>query len=240
IDLVSLPNPAYDPSKDEEKTLPLDVVANQVISNAEAGDTNAQVATTAAAADIVNDAQNDDAKARPIVNQLEANAETKTEEEATGQSKPNTETGATDLSLTFPVFCGWAPVVCEAAQTVISFPQTLTNWWDRSVNALTEAYEYAKSQVQAVRDYFKDEPPKNDDTALDIPDPPLPDINTDINFGGACPVSKTVPISFAGISTEIEFSFQPLCDIASFIKPVVITISAFSSALIIAGIRENE
>ena len=233
-------NPSYDPAKDEEKSIPLETVAQQVISNAESGDTSAQVATTAAAADIVNDAQNDSTKARPIVNQLEANAETKTQQEATGQSKPNTETGATDLSLTFPVFCGWAPLVCEAAQTVISFPQTLTNWWDRSVNALTQAYEYAKTQVQALRDYFKDEPPQNDDTVLDIPDPPLPDINTDINFGGACPVSKTVPISFAGISTQIEFSFQPLCDIASFIKPVVITISAFSSALIIAGIRENE
>ena len=239
--ISALNNPNYDASAEKQKkTLPLDVVAQQVISNADSGDTAAQVATTAAAADIVNDAQNDSAKARPIVNQLDANATTKTDESATAQSKPNTATGGSDLSISFPVFCGWAPTICQAAQTVISFPQTLTNWWDKSVNSLSEAYTYAQTQVQTVRDYFNDEPPKNDDTVLDIPEPPLPDINTDLNFGGACPVSRTVPISFAGISTQIEFSFQPLCDIASFIKPVVITISAFSSALIIAGIREND
>lgn len=59
--------------------MPLDVVAAQVISNAES-DTDkrpsAQVATTAAAADVVAEAEKDEAKARPIVNQAEANAET--------------------------------------------------------------------------------------------------------------------------------------------------------------------
>lgn len=99
--------------------------------------------------------------------------------------------------------------------------------------------DWAKVVCDFVKD-FNDKPEENKDTELDISDSPLPDINTDINFGGACPVSKVVPVSFAGISTTIEFSFQPLCDIASFIKPVVITISAFSAALIIAGIRENE
>lgn len=35
-------NPAYDPTKEEEKSLPLDTVAQQVISNANAGDAAAQ------------------------------------------------------------------------------------------------------------------------------------------------------------------------------------------------------
>ncbi|MEG0198085.1 MAG: hypothetical protein RR676_12975, partial [Acinetobacter sp.] len=43
----------------EEKYLPLDVVAQKVISNAEGGDVNAQAATVAAAADIINEAEND-------------------------------------------------------------------------------------------------------------------------------------------------------------------------------------
>ena len=59
----------------EQKIYPLETVAQKVISNAESGDTNAQVATTAAAADIVAEAENDSAKARPIVNQLEASAQ---------------------------------------------------------------------------------------------------------------------------------------------------------------------
>ncbi|WP_173911052.1 hypothetical protein [Acinetobacter sp. Marseille-Q1618] len=58
----------------EEKTLPLETVAAQVISNAESDDADAQAATTAAAQDILNEAEQDAAKAQPIVNQLEANA----------------------------------------------------------------------------------------------------------------------------------------------------------------------
>ncbi|WP_173911054.1 hypothetical protein [Acinetobacter sp. Marseille-Q1618] len=69
------PNLNYDPNaKPEEKTLPLETVAAQVISNAESDDADAQAATTAAAQDILNEAEQDAAKAQPIVNQLEANA----------------------------------------------------------------------------------------------------------------------------------------------------------------------
>ncbi|MCT8091102.1 hypothetical protein, partial [Acinetobacter sp. F_3_1] len=74
-------NPAYDPNAErEKKTLPLDVVSAQVISNAES-DTDkkaaAQVATTAAAADIVAEAETDETKARPITDQLNKSASTK-------------------------------------------------------------------------------------------------------------------------------------------------------------------
>lgn len=58
----------------EEKTLPLDTVSQKVIDKAETGNTDAQVATVAAAQNILNDAQNDAEKAKPIVQQLEANA----------------------------------------------------------------------------------------------------------------------------------------------------------------------
>src|SRR5690606_434533 len=73
-------NPSYDPNAQDEreqKTLPLETVAQKVISNAAGGDTAAQAATTAAAADIVSEAENDNTKARPIVLQAEANATTK-------------------------------------------------------------------------------------------------------------------------------------------------------------------
>ena len=58
IPISTYSNPAYDPnaeSKDEEKSIPLETVAAKVISNAEANDTNAQVATIAAASDIVSE-----------------------------------------------------------------------------------------------------------------------------------------------------------------------------------------
>ncbi|MEN8410563.1 hypothetical protein ABFP33_11385 [Acinetobacter bereziniae] len=58
----------------EEKNLPLDTASQKVIDNAQAGNTDAQVATVAAAQDILNEAQNDAEKAKPIVQQLEDNS----------------------------------------------------------------------------------------------------------------------------------------------------------------------
>ncbi|MDR6542996.1 hypothetical protein ABIC56_002971 [Acinetobacter bereziniae] len=61
-------------SESTEKNLPLDTVSQKVIDKAEAGNTDAQEATVAATQDILNEAQNDAEKAKPIVQQLEANA----------------------------------------------------------------------------------------------------------------------------------------------------------------------
>ena len=236
------------PQEQEQKTLPLDVVAAQVISNAES-DTDkraaAQVATTAAAADIVAEAETDNTKARPIASQAEANATTKPADaaeaekanEAQGEAKPNeANPEATDLSLTFPIFCNWAPTICEAAQTVISFPATLTEWWETANEwALSISEAWAK-----VKEEYANKPTENTDTQLDLPDQPEPNVNTDISFGGSCPASRSVPVSFAGIHTEIEFSFQWFCEVASIAKPVVISISAFAAALIVAGVRTED
>ncbi len=58
----------------EEKNLPLDTASQKVIVNAQAGNTDAQVATVAAAQDILNEAENDAEKAKLIVQQLENNS----------------------------------------------------------------------------------------------------------------------------------------------------------------------
>jgi len=225
ISVSQVSNPAYDPAKEEEKkTLPLDAVAQQVISNANAGDTTAQAATTAAAADIVAEAETDSVKARPITQQLEASSTTKPADpdvadkaaEAQGTAKPNeANPQATDLSLEFPAFCGWAPTVCEFAQTAI---QSIAD---------------AKAE-------YADKPQENTDTELEIPDPEEQSIDSDISFGGSCPAPLTSQVNFMGINETIEFSFDPVCEIAEFIKPVVISISAFSAALIVAGIRTED
>lgn len=245
-------NPAYDPNAQDErerKTLPLETVAQKVISNAEGGDINAQVATTAAAADIVAEAEKDNVKARPIAQQLESSAQTKPADEAAaekaneaqGQSKPNeANPEAMDLSLEFPVFCGWAPLVCEAAQVVISFPITLADWWN---TGKTKAEEWATSISEAwtkVKEEYADKPEENTDTVLDIPDISDESIDSDISFGGSCPSPLSSDINFMGLNKTIEFSFDPVCQIAEFIKPVVISISAFSAALIVAGIRTED
>lgn len=229
---------------EEEKTLPLDVVASRVISNAESGDTNAQAATTAAAADIVAEAEKDDAKARPIASQAEANATTKPADaaeaekanEAQGEAKPNeANPEATDLSIKFPIFCNWAPTICEAAQVVISFPNTLTGWWD---TAKSKAEEWALSISEAwtsVKDWAKSE--KQDDTELDIPEQEQPDIDTDIAFGGSCPSDREAEVNMGVGIIKLPISYEPICTTVSTAKPVLIFVGFFIAALIIGGVK---
>jgi hypothetical protein len=245
-------NPNYDPDaqEQEQKTLPLDVVAAQVISNAEGGDVNAQAATTAAAADIVAEAEKDDVKARPIAQQLESSATTKPADEAAaekaneaqGQSKPNTQNPeAMDLSLEFPVFCGWAPLVCEAAQVVISFPQTLTNWWE---TGKSKAEEWALSISEAwtsVKEWATKEN-ESEDTEVDIEELDLEAESVDINLASGCPAPVVfIDSDFYGQPFKIEFSFDGFCSILSdWVRPILISLGAFIAALILGGVKVNE
>lgn len=238
--------------QDERKTLPLPVVAAQVISNAES-DTDkraaAQVATTAAAADIVAEAEKDNTKARPIVNQAEANAETKPADEAAAEKANTGEGTATpqadpvtgeqappiDIALEFPVFCNWAPTICEAAQVVISFPQTLTGWWE---TANQKVDDWATSISESYRDFMKDDELPNDDTKLDITELPTPELQENaISWGAACPADVSIPISMQGVSSTLVFSWSPWCQLLSIIKPAIIASAYIGAAFIVLRLR---
>ncbi|WP_111828135.1 virulence factor TspB C-terminal domain-related protein [Acinetobacter colistiniresistens] len=239
---------------DQTKSIPLEVVAAQVISNAESGDTNAQVATTAAAADIINDAQNDNTKARPIINQLENTQSIPTDQTAQGDAVPKDDTAnpssspATsvppmDISLDFPVFCDWAPSVCQAAKEVISLPITLTNWWDSATTSISESWTWAKSRYEAavtsISEFFSEE--TNTDTELEFNDPTDDITDTTISFSDQCPAPITLAdFNYHGITQKWEMNFSPWCDVIStFIKPIVIAMASFSAVLIVSGVREN-
>lgn len=224
-------NPSYNPqSENEQKTLPLDVVAQKVIDNAENGNSDAKVVTTAAAADIVNDAQNDDAKARPIVNQLESNSKTEADNTATGETKPNTETGGTDLSLEFPTFCGWAPQVCEAAQTVISLPTLLKEW----VNAVQVAWA----------DFWKEPNLEKENSDFQIDDKQVEDVSTFdrdyLNFGGQCPAMEQASITVGPITVPISFDVTAFCDWAVILRPAILALAYLSAlAIVSSAIRDS-
>ena len=229
-------NPTYDSAAEEEqekKTLPLDAVSAQVISNAES-DTDkkvgAQVATTAAAADIVAEAETDSVKARPIAQQLESSASTKPADQAAAD-QANTATGTqtqnptkpetTDLALEFPAFCGWAPVVCEAAQVVISFPQTLTEWWE------------------AVKEWATSEPQEKEPENLDFEDLDIDASDVNLTATGTCP-QDSVSFSVMGKSVTLDMPYQPVCDALNFFKPAVLLVGAVASVYIVAGVRTKE
>lgn len=235
----------------DEKTMPLDVVAQQVISNAAGGDTAAQQATTAAAADIVAEAEKDDAKARPIASQAEANATTKPADaaeaekanEAQGEAKPNeANPEATDLSITFPIFCNWAPTICEAAQTVITFPNTLTEWWE-TANSKAEEWETSISEAWAeAKDWAKnDEIEDSDNDPPEIKEIDIGALDTS-TFKGVPGCPAPIPVSInIGTGGETQISYEPICQLAdkwSFVAPLI---GFLSGALIIVGVgRKGE
>ena len=233
---------------EEQKSLPLDVVAAQVISNAQAGDTNAQVATMAAAADIVDEASKDDAKARPIAQQLESTAQTTPADQAaadsagtgTGtQTKDPANPDVTNLTLEFPVFCNWAPSVCEAAQVVISFPQTLTNWWNTATTSIAEAWTAVKEWATAEPDL------KEDPTDLPLedssPDRDPSSFDTDyIVLGAQCPTFEPYTVSVGPVSETLSFDLMPLCQFAEKVRPAILGMSYLTAAgIVIAAIRET-
>jgi hypothetical protein len=256
--LSKVTNPAYDPaaepSEDDKKTIPLDTVAQQVITNAESATdpkkkAAAQAVTLGAAADIVAEAETDSVKARPIAQQLEATSTTKPAD-AAAAAEANTATGTqtqnptkpetTDLALEFPAFCGWAPLVCEAAQVVISFPQTLTNWWE---TGKLKAEEWANSISEAwtsAKEWVKEEPSKDDQVEIEEKQPEQKTV--DLNFGSACPAPVVlIDSTFYDQPFKIEYSFNDFCSILSdFVRPVLIAIGAFISALILGGVKTNE
>ncbi|MFW1942425.1 virulence factor TspB C-terminal domain-related protein [Acinetobacter guillouiae] len=154
---------------------------------------------------------------------------------------------------TLPEFCSWAVTMCEwykkykedSKQAEAQRESEKVAWQQEEIARQKEESQREKESNfwQKVEDWFKkwdDTPEQNDDTEVEVDQPEHQDIDTTINFGGSCPQPISVPYSFAGASGTIEFSYEPLCQIASFIKPVVITVSAFSAALIIGGIRTED
>ena len=225
-------NPAYDPTAtDERKTLPLDVVGQQVIDNANSGDTTAQEATTAAAQDML---ANDAATQSDVETQLNTNAKTQTSEEAAAEATPKDPAvpeAGTNIKITFPVFCGWAPIVCEAAQSAIKFPTTVTNWWNTATQAISTAYTETK-------EWLREEPQQ--DTELNIQEETQQEPDTTINFASTCPDKIPIMLEWNGRTIDFSFDFTIWCNATStFLKPVVIALGSLHALYIVAGIRQD-
>ncbi|MDA3501921.1 hypothetical protein MKL32_10065 [Acinetobacter sp. AOR34_HL] len=229
--------------KDEPKTLPLTTVAAQVISNADSHadqekKVGAQAATTQAAQDML---ANDVATQSDVENQLNANARTQTSEEAAAEATPKDPTApqsGTDIKITFPVFCSWAPSVCVAAQTVISFPQTLTNWWN---TGKTKAETWAQSISEAwtaTKEWMNEEETPEQITQVEIDQtvPVVPN-NQYFNWGAYCPFTPgSQTISLEDTNAPIDYDLTSWCDMATDIRPFVLAAGALMSFLIASGI----
>lgn len=246
-------NPAYNPSADKpeenQKSIPLTTVAAQVISNADSHSNpdqrRAAVATVEAAAqDIINEAEQDDSKSRPLTTPLESNASTATTESATGTAtKPNTANPqappeVADIALEFPVFCSWAPTVCQAAQVVISFPPTLTNWWE-TAKGKAESWASSISESWAVAKEWATSEPQKDSNEFEFEDLNIDADQVNLSGSNTCP-QDSVSFSVMGKSVTLDMPYQPVCDALSFFKPAVLLVGAVASVYIVAGVRKEE
>ncbi|MDC4816139.1 hypothetical protein NQ849_02385 [Acinetobacter baumannii] len=235
FDLLS--NPNYDPNstpREEEKYLPYDAVASQIMSDAVAdkAEGKAYVSSVADTA-LEQDEQKQIVPASDVTQQLNNSQAIPTNGTGTGTATPTTGTGTGtgtgdptaqpqpyDITINFPIFCNWAPTVCQAAQAGINYVASYT----KDVDALKKEYG---------------DNPKFDDKPLEFDkDPATPD--TTISFGGGCPAPLNAPYSFMGIFGSIEIPFTPFCKIAEVSKPVIIAVSAYFAALIIGGIRSGD
>ena len=239
-------NPAYNPNAQpnrEERYLPYDAVATQIVSDATADKAEGKAYVSSVADTALEDEQKQIVPANDIINQLNNSQAIPTNNTATGSVTPTTGEGAgtgdpsaptappSDITLNFPVFCDWAPTVCSAAQTVISFPQTMTTWWETGKKSASETWT-------EVKDWFKE--PENTDNTLDLDVQSEPEPNTQISFSTSCPAKIPLSFSWNGQTLDFSFDFTIWCEsISAFVYPIVVALGALHALYIVSGVREN-
>ena len=107
------------------------------------------------------------------------------------------------------MFCNWAPIVCEAAQTAVNF---MTDF-----EPDTQSGEVTIHQDNNI----------------------IFDDSQRINFSSSCPSPEQFSVSFFGASQNLEFSYQPLCNFMSMIKPFVVAGSYVIGAYIVMGLSRG-
>lgn len=212
-------NPAYDETK--TKRISYDVVAQQIINNANARDDTAVqfVADVADAnvtqADKEKDWENTKAPAVPTTGTDTANPAkdgTGTKDDTNTANPPDTANPdkPNDKPFELPTFCGWAKTVCDFV-------------------------EWAKSEPQT-----KDEPTKIETTDIDIGDWQGKVNATYVRGSSACPADVSIPIQWMSMRSEIKLSYKPFCHFATMIKPAVIMGAWISGLMIVTGGRTKE
>ncbi|MDY0764024.1 virulence factor TspB C-terminal domain-related protein [Acinetobacter pittii] len=236
-------NPAYNPSAPkEEKYLPYDAIAAQIVSDAVAEKADAKAYVSSVADTALEDEQKQIVPATDVINQLNnsqaiptnntaTGAVTPTTGEGTGTGDPTAQPQPSDITLNFPIFCDWAPTVCSAAQTVISFPQTLTSWWTDGKKAVSDAWTYAKEWMSK-----EDKPSEPTEVQIDQTTPQVPNTSY-FNWGAYCPFTPGAQtISLGDTSASIDYDLSSWCKLASDLRPFVLAAGALMSFLIAAGI----
>ena len=113
------------------------------------------------------------------------------------------------------MFCPWAPSICVLA--------------DKVQEAITDAREWVKESEQT-------------DTELEFPEQEQQETDTNINFNDSCPAKITLAnFTYHNKQQNWEVDFTEWCSaVTTYIRPIVISMGAFSAVLIVSGVRINE
>lgn len=228
-------NPNYDPKappqENEEKYLPYDAVASQLISDAVANKADGKAYVSSVADTALEDEQRQIVPATDITNQLNNSQAIPTNNAAQGTSTPRADPNdptappapPTDITINFPVFCDWAPSVCQAANAAINFPKLFVEKfqkWDDWLNRETKPYTA-------------------DETKIDTEDKRTFDFsvfNTNrFSVDDKCPTPEPQTITVLNVTTSFTLSLQPVCSILELAKPALIACSYIYAAFIVIG-----
>lgn len=225
--------------------IPVDQVAAQVISNADAEHEASKrfVADVASANTTAKDKENQwentktpaqdyappkDDRANPPNTANPANTNTNAKDGTNTANPPDTANPdkPSDKPFELPAFCGLAPIVCETAQKLLTLPDLLTKW-----------YESAKEYIKDFVDWMKKEPEKEDIEKPDFEDLDIPTDEVNIQFGGSCPAPVQIPLNLGGYDLSFEVSYTSLCTVSELLSPVFKTVSTLTAIYILAGLR---
>ncbi len=228
-------NPNYDPKappqENEEKYLPYDAVASQIMSDAVADKAEGKAYVSSVADTALEDEQRQIVPATDITNQLNNSQAIPTNNAAQGTSTPRADPNdptappapPTDITINFPVFCDWAPSVCQAANAAINFPKLFVEKfqkWDDWLNRETKPYTA-------------------DETKIDTEDKRTFDFsvfNTNrFSVDDKCPTPEPQTITVLNVTTSFTLSLQPVCSILELAKPALIACSYIYAAYIVIG-----
>lgn len=230
--------------KATQKSVPISIVAQQLITDADNGDKEAQqkiatVANTAFTASTTSDDEivpmstivsqfdstsqlaqdEDDTKPSTATN---TGSQSQTQDQAQDQSKPD-ESASNPTATPTPSNTS-VPTDCQ-------FFQTACTWFDWTKKQYTDT-------KTAVTEYFN-LPQENDTVDIDQQNKDQ-NIDTNINFNGSCPSDFVLyQGDFLGISIDWKIQFSGFCTIlTSYVRPVVILVGSYLAILIMGGRRD--
>ena len=218
--LISRLNPAYDPDAPappdgsaQDRHLPIEAVAQQVISEAESGNVPSQEAVKAAALEGFASGEHDAA--------LEAGA---TESETGTDNPPDTTDPANPADPAEPFDPAGIISAINALKALLAGILS-------SITSLSDMFGDTPSNPENTDVPIDDAPPVRAPNDFDV---------EYINFGGQCPTLPSFDVGIGGASTNMAFDMSPLCDLAVKIRPAIIGIAYFIGLGIIASaIRET-